>query len=69
MSDYCLTQEEIEEILADTENAEFEKNKAWVLKEIENLGIVDVDGIGSPIKIDALISVIKIIKEYERLKK
>jgi len=67
MSDGALSQDEIDSILANQEKADFEERKQSVFKDIEELGILDIDVIGSSLNLDAIESVIKIIKRNKKL--
>ena len=60
MSD-CLTQKEIDKLLKPLDKDEIERKKAWILDEIKNLKITNV--IGGLTGLDAIINVIKVIKD------
>jgi hypothetical protein len=67
MSDGALTKEEIDELLYDGSKRDFERRKQNILNDIKNLGILDIDVIGGHLNLDAIESVIKIIKRNKEL--
>jgi len=67
MSDGALTKEEIDALLLEDDKRDFERRKKNVLKDIEELGILDIDVIGSQLNLDAIESVIRVIKRNKKL--
>jgi hypothetical protein len=67
MSDGALTKEEIDALLYDSSKRDFERRKQNILNDIKNLGILDIDVTGSHLNLDAIESVIKIIKRERKV--
>ena len=66
MSDGTLSQKEIDEILFEEGKKDFEKRKQKILKDIYELGILDIDIIGGQLNLDAIEAVIRIIKNNKK---
>jgi len=65
MSGCALSSEEIYEL----KKGEFEERKKAVLKEIEELGILDIDIIGGELNLEVLEIAIKVVKrDQERMR-
>jgi hypothetical protein len=67
MSDGALTKEEIDSLLYDSKKRDFERRKQNILNDIKNLGILGMDAVGGHLSLDAIESVIKIIKRDKEL--
>jgi len=67
MSDDALSKDEIDKLLDDREKAEFERRKKAVIRDIKELGILDIDIHGGRLNLDAIEAVIKVIKQNEDL--
>jgi hypothetical protein len=67
MSDGALTQEEINEILADTEEQAFGRKKAWVLRNIKNIGTLNFNLMEDAIIIDALMNIIRMMMTMKKM--
>jgi len=63
--DGILTQDEINEMLADTDQERIERKKAWIIGEIERMGILDTDIAALDLNLDAVVGVIKAVKRKE----
>ena len=65
MSDGALTKEEIDALLYEDNKRNFERRKKNVLKDIEELGILDIDVTGGYLNLCAIESVIDVIKRNQ----
>jgi len=65
MSDGSLTKEKIDALLYEDDKRNFERRKKNVLKDIEELGILDIDVTGSYLNLCAIEGVIDVIKRNQ----
>ena len=63
--DGALTKQEIDALLYEDNKRNFERRKKNVLKDIEELGILDIDVTGSYLNLCAIESVIDVIKRNQ----
>ena len=68
MSDGALSREEINAILLPIRKMDFEEKKALILKEIEELGVHDIDivPIGDVLTLDAIEAVLRTVRENKK---